>query len=208
MALRGTSWRGVAVDGGSDTAALVDWIHEAGNPYYDWLFDGPATARSALTSCVCSATSEISAELVTTLVDATGRMLGGYVGLDGAELQHRRQQDTLAFLRAVPQHDRPGLMRRMRAGRALFPPVAAEDQYLSKIGVRPDARGMGVGRYLVERFIELAASDGRQRVRLDVHAANTPAVTLYRSIGFRVVRESRSDEAEMSYLAMELTTAG
>ena len=59
---------------------------------------------------------------------------------------------------------------------------------IQNIGVVPEHRGLGLGRALVLKSLEGFALARRQRVVLEVTAGNRPAVELYRSIGFHVVR--------------------
>jgi ribosomal protein S18 acetylase RimI-like enzyme len=59
---------------------------------------------------------------------------------------------------------------------------------IQNVGVVPEHRGLGLGRALVLKSLEGFALARRQRIVLEVTATNQPAVDLYRSIGFRVVR--------------------
>ena len=59
---------------------------------------------------------------------------------------------------------------------------------IQNIGVTPEHRGQGLGRALVLRSLIGFRAAGLRRVYLEVTAENTPAVELYRSIGFRLVR--------------------
>ena len=52
------------------------------------------------------------------------------------------------------------------------------------MGVRKDYRGRKIGRQLIEGTIKQAARLGLERIELSVHASNTPAIALYRSVGF------------------------
>ncbi len=52
------------------------------------------------------------------------------------------------------------------------------------IAVVPRARGRGVGRLLMQHLHATAARRGARRVRLRVYPRNTPALGLYRSLGY------------------------
>jgi ribosomal protein S18 acetylase RimI-like enzyme len=52
------------------------------------------------------------------------------------------------------------------------------------MGLLPKARGIGVGRRLVEETVKLARERGVERVQLDVFATNRRAIRLYESLGF------------------------
>lgn len=55
---------------------------------------------------------------------------------------------------------------------------------LNDLFVRPDARGRGVGRALLERAREHARSTGARRVDLQTARTNTSAQALYESFGY------------------------
>lgn len=59
---------------------------------------------------------------------------------------------------------------------------------IQNVGVTPDARGLGLGRAIVLRALHGFRAAGMRRVYLEVTADNGPAVELYRSLGFRVLR--------------------
>ncbi len=61
------------------------------------------------------------------------------------------------------------------------------------ICLREDARGLGLGRALMMRLLEMAREVGPPIVSLTVQLANPRAVALYRSMGFHIVREQVRD---------------
>lgn len=52
--------------------------------------------------------------------------------------------------------------------------------------VDPQSRGLGLGRRLVEKAIELARTRGSKRLALEVRADNAPARALYARLGFNL----------------------
>ncbi len=52
------------------------------------------------------------------------------------------------------------------------------------IALRKDARGVGLGRAMIQEMIGWAQSQGIRKLTLGVFASNRPAVALYRKLGF------------------------
>ena len=59
---------------------------------------------------------------------------------------------------------------------------------VQNVGVVPAHRGVGLGRALVLKSLHGFREAGLRRAYLEVTAENRPAVELYRSIGFRLMR--------------------
>jgi ribosomal-protein-alanine N-acetyltransferase len=76
------------------------------------------------------------------------------------------------------------------AGMILVRTVAGEAEVLT-VGVRPEARGAGAGRRLVEAALEAARADGAERVFLEVAEDNLAALRLYAGCGFGEVGRRR-----------------
>jgi ribosomal protein S18 acetylase RimI-like enzyme len=183
-------------------SSVLPLIYQAGNPYFDWLFGGPSVALPIIESRMRSPESEISIRDTVVLEDNGGNVVGGFVAMTGAELGGRRRADAVAYLQYVGRAGRASLLQRMQESRDLFASVQPEEFYLSKVGVRSDARGRGHGRTLVERFLLTGAADGLNHFVLDVNDGNVAALQLYRSMGFRVVREASVQGGHIKYLTM------
>ena len=76
---------------------------------------------------------------------------------------------------------------------------------LTYIGVSSDQRGMGLGRKLLNAFIEACRSNGYRSVVLSVEKENLPAITLYERAGFRIIKTF--SEGRYQRHRMELTLA-
>lgn len=71
---------------------------------------------------------------------------------------------------------------------------------VQNVGVSPEYRGLGLGRSLVLKALQGFSRAGLRRVYLEVTAENTPAVELYRSMGFRLTRTMyKAVEAEPAH---------
>jgi ribosomal-protein-alanine N-acetyltransferase len=75
------------------------------------------------------------------------------------------------------------------AGFSLHRTIADEAELLL-LAVAPECRRQGIGRMLLNEFMEHAANSGLGRVHLEVREGN-PAVIMYRSVGFSVAGRRR-----------------
>ena len=82
------------------------------------------------------------------------------------------------------------LVRWVREGRYVMPPVPAHGFYLQNLAVLPSLRGRGLGQRLLEDVFRRAKRAGAQAVHLDLYAGN-PAQALYERAGFKVLAETR-----------------
>ena len=80
--------------------------------------------------------------------------------------------------------------RRMPIGFSLFRTVADESELLL-IAVMPSHHRRGIGRRLLDQFVDHARNGGVARVHLEVRDGN-PAVGMYRSAGFSPVGRRRN----------------
>lgn len=69
------------------------------------------------------------------------------------------------------------------AGYAVVAYMAGE-AHLLNLCVHPQARGQGVGRYLLKHLLATAAHEGMSQLLLEVRVSNSAAIDLYRQEGF------------------------
>ena len=75
-------------------------------------------------------------------------------------------------------------------GFALFRTISGEAELLL-LAVAPEFQGHGVGRRLLEEFVEQARGSGAKRVHLEVRDGN-PAVEMYHQAGFEAAGRRRN----------------
>ena len=97
---------------------------------------------------------------------------------------------TTAFLRdSRPGRDQCWIAEsdgRM-AGAVLVVDVGGETAQLRLLHVEPEARGLGIGRALVDECVAFARSAGYARIRLWTHSVLLSARRIYEAAGFRLV---------------------
>lgn len=76
---------------------------------------------------------------------------------------------------------------------------------LTKMAVAPELRGRQIGRKLAQHAIGAARQRGAGAISLVTNSGLTPAVALYRSLGFRVTRVGPHPKYQRGDLSMELT---
>lgn len=74
---------------------------------------------------------------------------------------------------------------------------------LARMAVAPSHRGKGIGRRLALSALQLAKEQGARRVFLLSNKGLTPAIRLYESLGFSVVREGPHPEYSRCDIVME-----
>lgn len=70
-------------------------------------------------------------------------------------------------------------------------PTSTKGRLIGNVVVRPDYRGRGIGRALMEAALDEARRQGAHWVGLEVRADNEVACGLYRKLGFRTVGQTQ-----------------
>jgi ribosomal protein S18 acetylase RimI-like enzyme len=175
-------------------AAVLPWIYDATWPKLDGVLGSADAVRSMLGGWMARESSEVSIKRAT-LLQEHGQPSGGFIALPGTDVASCRTADTLAVIGAVPSERRRELTRRFRTTAELYAPVAPDQFYLSRLGVRVERRGAGLGRKLALEFLECGRRAGFERFRLDVSSHNQAAISLYCAIGFEIAAVRRQGDA-------------
>lgn len=65
--------------------------------------------------------------------------------------------------------------------------IAVDEGQITNIAVHPDHRGQGYGLAVTQALIKHAKASRLANITLEVRASNTPAIALYRKLGFAEV---------------------
>lgn len=93
------------------------------------------------------------------------------------------------------------------AGCIALRPLDGDICEMKRVYLRPAWRGRGIGRLMAESIIAAARRIGYRRMRLDTIPALKPALSLYRSLGFRVIAPYRDIPSDRA-LFLELKLSG
>jgi ribosomal protein S18 acetylase RimI-like enzyme len=153
-------------------------------------------------------------ELVLVAEDADG--VAGYIlgALDTRTFESRQEAEWWPALRrhypdpaSVPSGQRtPDQQRCHRIHHPLRMPDAIVADYPSHlhINLMPRVQRRGVGRRLVERWLELARAMGSRGVHLGVNNANRAAMEFYRASGFQELDSPVPSMAQAIWFAIRL----
>ncbi|MFO0555076.1 MAG: GNAT family N-acetyltransferase [Polyangiaceae bacterium] len=83
---------------------------------------------------------------------------------------------------------------------------AADELHILSVAVEPSLRQLGLGRVLVERIVQHGRDTDMRLLFLEVRRSNTPAIRLYRRVGFvavnvraRYYTDNDEDAVEMAF---------
>lgn len=185
---------------------LRSWIHEASNPFADWYFGDEDAAEAFIARWLVRATSELYLGRAMLLLDDRQEPLGCVIGMTGGALGRCRAADFAALCASLVDHPDADEIaaQTIAVSRQLFPPVAPDEFYISRVAIAPEQRRRGLGRALLAHAIECQRALGLRRFRVDVSADNTPAIGLYDSLGLRVTGSARNADSELEYWSMTL----
>ncbi|MFH2063817.1 MAG: ribosomal protein S18-alanine N-acetyltransferase [Pseudomonadota bacterium] len=69
----------------------------------------------------------------------------------------------------------------------IFFRIIMDEMHLFRIGVAQKWQKKGFATYLFQQSIQLASEKGADTVYLEVRTSNTPAISLYHKLGFRLI---------------------
>jgi GNAT superfamily N-acetyltransferase len=138
-------------------------------------------------------------------LDEIRAMLREYAAWLEVDLCFQNFEEELAGLPGEYRPPRGRLLIAEQAGCVGLRPLDEEICEMKRLFVRPEHRGSGLGRQLVEAIIGEARSIGYRRMRLDTMPKMAGAQGLYASLGFRDIPAYRyNPEPGARFLELEL----
>ena len=123
-------------------------------------------------------------------LEITAQLFAAYaesLGLDLSFQDFNTELKSLPGKYAAPNgeillaHDSTGNAVGCVAVRPLCPPACCE---MKRLYIQPTGRGLGIGKKLLHRVLDVAASLGYSEMKLDTLSSMTQAISLYKSTGF------------------------
>ena len=174
----------------ADLAAhLEEVLHlddEVSGTYNRFVFSSDEEAYAVRELLLRAGCAELSSPAGQTVLD-DGRFMGFGAWMSGFDLMKRRLAGARAIGRASAELVGPALAERMAMAATALAAPKKDEWYVARIAVVPDARGKGVGGYLVAQALEEGRRRDCSRCVLAVDPENDVALRLYRRYGFEVI---------------------
>lgn len=168
---------------------LSRWLLQTGNRFFEALFGDSETALRQLRKWVCRRDSEFSG-FRATLALVKGSPVGMVIALPGDDALRGRRADLLALVAASSRAARDKLKENLTLLAGASAPIEKDDYYIRSLAVDDGCRCQGVGRALLARAMSNGTLAGYRRFRLDVETDNAAAQSLYKAVGYRVIKTS------------------
>lgn len=152
----------------------------ASAPYGAFVYEDSAEEKSTSRMLFEAEAAEFAPPFGHAVVDDAGVTVAMFAGpLTQGELTKTRFKAARALRNKVT----PATVERMKLAGATLWKLEEGDQYLSRIAVRADKRGLGIARFALGEFLTMAQPSGKRAI-LEVDPGATAAVKLYESAGF------------------------
>jgi ribosomal protein S18 acetylase RimI-like enzyme len=177
----------------ADVDAAVPLIYSSGPAAFDYVFtlEGGPTAQDFLRWAFLDGAGEFGwRNHVVGEVD--GRIVAAGAGWTGGAGFRFMIAGARQILRCYGPTGGAGVIGRALRVEAIVPPPARTRFVVAHLGVRPETRGHGIGRALIEHLLERGRTSGVEIAALDVAVTNPRAQALYERLGFVVTGERRS----------------
>lgn len=176
-----------------DAPAAVSLVYSSGPAVVEYVFGKPTQTRAMdfLEFAFRDGAGEAGYRNHTAVV-CEGRL----VGIGACFSGDSSLRFLLAGMRQVWSHygslRAPGVIRRALRMESMIKPPKGTMHYIGHLAVPRECRRRGIGRQLVEHFLDIGRQASRPVAVLDVSVENERAQALYEQIGFQVTEELKS----------------
>ena len=196
----------VTRDIGSHADKLITLAAAASSTYDSFVYDDPAQAKATQELLFQSGASEFSPPFASLVFD-DGELTAMAAAMMANQVASSRMRAAMALSRA-PWFTRTSNVRRRSqlAGRTFFL-LEASDFYISRIAVEATARGKGYASSLLNQIESEAREAAATRLTLDVSPDKEAAIRLYTRLGFELIGQGETHDAQTGRTLVHLHMA-
>lgn len=181
-----------------DADEIPDLVHSTAASVYDYLFAHSRPFFDAFIRASWGTPGSLCSDDQTSVARAGARLLGIEVGYgsdhfyDTGKVGGQIMASLIRAGEATPEQARHAGLASYKNDFQL-PRMPADAYYVLALANRPEARGVGAGRQLLQHAIDRAREAGYRTLHLDVLSDN-PAVGFYERMGLVCMAETRCPE--------------
>ena len=171
-----------------DTLKVSELIYETDTDLFDFFFRDKENAAKKIEKLVRAGNNGLSFERIMVVIDNNKEVQGVLVYSCGDEA---KKMDEFKVLREnLNLWDVLKFTIMEWWDSHFLADLNEEDFYLACVAVDEEARGKGIGTFILKNAIEIARKHGFKRAVLDVDLDNKGAYRLYKRMGFKVFNKN------------------
>ena len=170
-----------------DSLTVSKLIYEADAETFNFFFGSQKNASQKIEKLVSAGDNSLGYQQIYLVTNENHEILGVMVYLIGDKIE--RIQELKILLRNLNIFDAFRFMIIEMMDSLFLSNLNDDDYYFFIIAVDENARGQGIGSFILEEGIKLARKKGCKRAVLDVDIKNEGALRLYERFGFKKFNE-------------------
>jgi ribosomal protein S18 acetylase RimI-like enzyme len=193
-----------------DDAGFLAWVQQEASRshlpfgFWDLAFPGPDSYRLRIVERICRSSAKSfchwSGFLVAEVADEPAAALSAYTNPKPATGDLLIQAMAEALTAEGWNEARMGAMQQRIAPFLTCVPELPEDAWILEwVATRPEYRGKGLTRALLEAIVDVGRKRGLKLFQIGVLIGNTPAQRAYEGAGFKVVDEVKHPSFEATF---------
>jgi ribosomal protein S18 acetylase RimI-like enzyme len=170
-----------------DSLKVSKLIYEADSETFNFFFGSQQNASKKLEKLVRAGDNSMGYQQIYLVTNENNEILGVMVYLIGDKI--KRIQELKILFKNLNILDAFKFLIIEMIDSLFLSNLDDDDYYFFIIAVDENARGQGIGSFILEEGIKLARKKGCRRAVLDVDIENEGALRLYERFGFRKFKE-------------------